>query len=450
MIDVSIFKGYDIRGIYPESINEDLAYQIGQAFVSVVKPQKEVLVGHDVRNYSISLKNKLIQGILDCGVDVLDVGLMSTDMLYYGVGTYNTDGGIQVTASHLPSQWHGMKMVKKGVVPMTLESGISQIRDFVIGGKTIEVKEKGKVKNIDIMEDYAKYILSWIDPKKIKPLKIVYNPNFGYTGEVFKKIIEIGNLPLSLVPLNATPDGNFPKGRPDPFILDNRKEFSDLVKTSGADLGIAWDADGDRVFFCSDDGTFMEPYFLNTLLIKSMLQKFPGEKVIYDIRYTWALLNAINENGGIPVLCRVGHSYIKEKMRQENALFAVESSGHTYYRDYWYSDCGMIPPVQILEYISQVGSNLSSVIKSIMQKYYISGEINNEVTDTKAILDNLKETYKDGQQNEIDGLTVEYPNFRFNVRASNTEPLLRLNLEADSQILMETKREEVLKIIKTH
>ena len=448
MIDTSIFKGNDIRGIYPDTINEDLAYRIGQAYVAVLKPQKEVLVGHDVRIHSLALKNKLIEGILDSGVNILDVGWMSTDMLYFGVGTYKTDGGIQVTASHLPAEWHGMKMVKKGVVPMTLESGIDKIRDFIVKGKSINTDKRGVIRKLDILDDYAKYILTWIDPKKIKPMKILYNPNFGYTGKVFKRIVEIGNLPLTLIPLNAKPDGTFPKGRPDPFIPENRKEFSDMVISRGADLGIAWDADGDRVFFCANDGTFMEPYFLNTVLIKAMLQKYPKEKIIYDIRYTWALIEAIKENGGVPVLCRVGHSYIKEKMREKKALFAVESSGHTYYRDYWYSDCGMIPPLQILEYISLKGTKLSDVVKPVMQKYYISNEINNEVKDSKTIINNLKLIYSDGNQNNIDGLTVEYKNFRFNVRTSNTEPLLRLNLEANSKKLMEEKRDEVLAIIK--
>lgn len=448
MIDTSIFKAYDIRGIYPDSINEEIAYRIGQAFVSVVKPKNEVFVGNDVRIYSEPLKKKLIQGIVDAGVDVLDAGLISTDMLYFGVGTYNTDGGIQVTASHNPPEWHGMKMVGKGVVPLTLESGINNIKDFVVKNKILKSRNKGKVRKLDILNDYVTYILSWIDPTRISKLKIVINPNFGYAGLVFKKIIEIGKLPITIVPLNMVPNGNFPKGRPDPFIPENRIEFSKLVKSSGADLGITWDADADRVFFCADRGIFLEPYHLNTILVKSMLAKHPKQKIIYDIRYTWALLEAIKSGGGEAVLSRVGHSYIKEKMRDINALFAVESSGHTYYRDYWYSDCGMIPPMQILEYISLQNKKLSMIVKPISDKYVISGEINNKVKNVEDILNNLKNKYKDAKINTIDGLAIEYKNYRFVVRSSNTEPLLRLTLEAKSESLMKEKRDEVLDIIR--
>ncbi|OGM10400.1 hypothetical protein A2Z67_06140, partial [Candidatus Woesebacteria bacterium RBG_13_36_22] len=381
-IDPSIFKAYDIRGIYPKTINEEVAYKIGYAYAIINKPENEVLVGHDVRIHSEKLKKSIIDGLTDAGTDVMDVGWMSTDMLYFGVGNYQTDGGIAVTASHNPPEWHGAKMVKKGVVPMTLESGIGEIRDFIINNKKWTKTQKGKVRNYqDILIDYSKYILTWINPKDIKPFKVVINPNYGYGGLIFKKIIELGHLPIDLIELNSNPDGNFPKGRPDPFIPENRIEFSNLVKLSGANLGITWDADSDRVFFCADYGLFVVPYYLNTILIETMLKKHKSEKIIYDIRYTWGLIEAIKENGGIPVLCRVGHSYIKEKMREENALFAVESSGHTYYKNYWYSDCGMLPPVQVLEFLSNTNKRFSEIVIPIMNKYFICDEINSEVAD---------------------------------------------------------------------
>ena len=448
-VDESIFKAYDVRGIYPDSINEDVAYRIGQGYAKFVNPDGEIMIGMDVRLHSEAIKNAAIKGLNDAGVNVVDVGLMSTDMLYFGVGNYKFAGGLQSTASHNPPEWHGLKMVEKGPAPMTLEHGISQIKDFVISGETISAQKKGVVRKMEIWDDYCKHILSWIDVSKIKPMKVVLNPNFGLGGKIFEKIVEMGNLPIEIIKLNFEPDGNFPKGRPDPFIPENRVEFSELVKDSGADLGITWDADSDRVFFCADRGLFVEPYFLNTVIIKQMLSKHPGEKIVYDPRYTWALLDAINENGGTPVISRVGHSYIKEILRGENALFGAESSGHTYYRDYWYSDCGMIPPMQVLEYLSETGLKLSQVVAPVLSKYFISGEINSEVEDKEGKMNEIAEKYIDADVSRLDGVAIEYGDYRFCVRPSNTEPLLRLTLEAKNKELMETKRDEVLAIIRS-
>lgn len=448
MIDPSIFKGYDIRGIFPDTIDNDLAYKIGLAYAAYVKPDGEVLVGEDVRIHSHELKENLARGLVDAGVSVLDVGQISTDMYYFGVGKYKLAGGIQVTASHNPPEWHGFKMVKAGPVAMTLEEGIGQIRDLIISNQVAISSQKGSIRTLDIWDEFVSYILSWVKDTKIKPMRIVINPNFGLAGKIFQKIVERGKLPLDLVELNAEPDGNFPKGRPDPFVPENRGEFLELIKSTGADLGITWDADADRVFFATEKGVFVEPYYLNTILIKQMLKKFPGEKIIYDPRYTWALIDAIKESGGIPVLCRVGHSYIKQKMREENVLVAFESSGHTYYRDFWYADCGMIPPMQILAYLSQTGQKLSEVVNPLFNKYFVSGEINSEVVDKERKMRAIEEKYADGSISKLDGIVVEYSDFRFCVRLSNTEPLLRLTLEARSKELMEQKRDEVLEIIR--
>ena len=448
-IDSSIFKAYDIRGIYPGSINEDIAYAIGQGYADFAKPEGEVMIGMDIRLHSEALKDSVIKGLTDAGIDVVDVGFMSTDMLYFGVGNYKFGGGLQSTASHNPPEWHGLKMVEKGPTPMTLEHGIGQVRDFVLSGKTVNADKKGSVRKMDIWEDYCKHILSWIDVTKIKPMKVVLNPNFGLGGKIFEKIVEMGKLPLELIKLNFEPDGNFPKGRPDPFIPENRVEFSELVKTSGADLGITWDADSDRVFFCADGGLFVEPYFLNTILIKQMLKKHPNEKIVYDPRYTWALLDAIKENGGTPTISRVGHSYIKEILKGQNALFGAESSGHTYYRDYWYSDCGMIPPMQVLEYLSETGEKLSNIMAPVLSKYFISGEINSDVSDKEGKMNEIAQKYSDAEVSRLDGVAVEYSDYRFCVRPSNTESLLRLTLEAKSKELMEQKRDEVLAIIRS-
>ncbi|QQS38462.1 phosphomannomutase/phosphoglucomutase [Candidatus Woesebacteria bacterium] len=445
-IDASIFKAYDIRGIYPDQLNEDLFYGLGHAYVSVVNPQGEVMVGHDVRVYSEPLKKSLIEGLTDAGVNVVDVGLISTDMYYFGVGNFDFAGGIQVTASHNPPEWHGAKMVREKVIPLTLETGVSQIRDFIEKG-VFEKKQKGSVRKIDIVDDYCKFVLNWVDIKKIKPMKIVYNPNFGFAGKVFERLIELGNLPLTIIPLNAEPDGTFPKGRPDPFMPENRVEFIELVKSEDADLGITWDADADRVFFCADGGVFLEPYYMNAILIEAILKKHPSEKIIYDPRYTWALIDSIKTNGGTPVLERVGHSYIKQRMRKEDAYFGGESSGHEYYRDFWYADSGMLPVVQVLEYVSEHSKKLSEIARVWINKYVISGEINTKVTDVDMVMELIKAKYGDGKQEFVDGISVEYGDYRFNVRSSNTEPLLRLNLEARTKDVMEKKRDEVLSLI---
>ncbi len=446
-IDPTIFKAYDIRGIYPKNINEEIAYKIAQGYANYCRPKGKVLVGRDVRIHSQKLQEAVINGLSDAGVNVCDVGLITTDMYYFGVGFYNFSGGIQVTASHNPPEWNGFKMVRENVAPITQETGINQIKRFVETNKKIR-RKMGQVEKKDLTDDYLLYVLKWLEGVKISPLKVVINPNFGYAGIIFEKLVHKGKLPIELIKLNCEPDGTFPKGRPDPFVPENRPEFVQLVKKSNSDLGIAWDADADRVFFCTEGGVFVEPYYINTLFIKIMLKKYPKQKIIYDPRYTWALRDSILENGGIPVVCRVGHSFIKEKMRSENAVFAGESSGHTYYRDFWYADSGMIPVMQILRILSLTKKKLSDLIFPIMKKYHISGEINSEVRDKEKVIKNLSELYTDGKQDQLDGLTVEYENFRFNVRPSNTEPLLRLNIEGKSKEIVNRKKEEILSVIR--
>jgi len=447
-IDTSIFKAYDIRGIYPDNITPELAYKIGQAYAEFIKPKGEVVVGNDVRLHSAELKKCVAEGLMDSGVNVVDIGLISTDMYYFAVGNYGFAGGIQSSASHNPPEFHGFKMIREKVIPLTFEDGISQIRDLIEKDSFDKAKTKGKIRTLNIDNDYVDYILSWLKVKKIKPFKVVINPNFGYAGVMFRKIVERGSLPIEIIGLNDKPDGTFPKGRPDPFIPENRIEISELVSSSGADFGIAWDADADRVFFCADGGIFAEPYYLNTVLIKQMLKKYPEEKIIYDPRYTWALIDAIKENGGTPVICKVGHSYIKEKMREVNALYATESSGHSYFRDFWYADNGMIPVMQLFEFLTENDVKLSDVIRPVMAKYFISGEINTEVADKVGKMEEIVKKYSDGAISRLDGVAIEYEDYRFVVRPSNTESLLRLTLEAKSKELMEQKRDEVLDIIR--
>ena len=448
IMDDSIFKAYDIRGTYPEQINEDLFYKIGQAYVEFVQPKGKIAVGRDVRLTSEKLQKVLIQGLTDAGIDVIDIGLVTTEMMYFTVGNYKLAGGIQVTASHNPAEYNGLKMVRGDAEPLSGEEGIYAIRDLVKKNETkVESDKKGVVEEKDVLEDYCRFILKFIDTSLLKPAKLVFNPNFGLSGEVLKKLVEIGHLPLELVGLNEKPDGTFPKGRPDPFVPENRPEFVALVKSSGADLGVAWDADADRVFFCTKSGHFVESYFMNAMLIKYILQKEPGAKIVYEPRFIWALIDSAHKNGGEAVISRVGHTLIKAKMREINAYFCGESSGHTYFRDFWYSDSGMIPLLMVLEIMSQDG-DLDVLLKPYYDKYFIPGEVNTEVVDMTGKIAEIKAKYADGKQTELDGISVEYADWRFNVRPSNTEPLLRLCLEAKNKELMEEKQAEVLKLIR--
>lgn len=448
-MDPKIFKAYDIRGIYPNEINDHDGYKIARAYVEVIKPKGPVVVGFDVRIHSKEIAQSVIKGLNDSGRDVIAVGLISTEMMYFAVGSLQAAGGVQVTASHNPARYHGMKLVRHGAEPISGETGLSDIKQGAMAGKFAPSAKQGTLMERDILEDYVNYVLTWIDTAAIKPMKLVYNPNFGFEGKVLEALVERGKLPLELIPLNENPDGTFPKGRPDPFVPENRPEFVELVKSSGADLGVAWDADADRVFFCADGGLFVEPYYTNLLLIEQILSKHPGEKIVYDPRTWWATIDIVKKLKGVPILERVGHSYIKARMRKENAVFSGESSGHTYFRDFWFCDNGMIPLVLILELLSKTGKKLSELVKSYMEKYPISGEVNSTVTDVPAILKKIEAKYSDAKIDHFDGLSVEFNDWRFNLRPSNTEPLLRLNVEAKSKALVEKKTKELLELIRS-
>ncbi len=450
-INPAIFKAYDIRAIYPTDLNEDLAYRIAQAYVKYVQPKGKIGVGMDVRISSSTMKEAVIKGLTDAGVDVIDVGLISTDMIYFTVGQYKLAGGIQITASHNPKEYNGLKMVRENVYPLFGDQGIEQIRDLVLNNQEkIIAQKKGTVEKKEILSEWADFILNFTDTKTIKSLKVVINPNFGYQGEVIKYIVKKGNLPITLIGLNDIPDGTFPKGRPDPFVPENRPEFLEKIKTEKADLGIAWDADGDRVFFATEKGDFVESYYMNALFIADILERNKGGKIVYDPRYTWALIDVAKDHNGEALLERVGHSYIKARMKKEDALFCGESSGHTYFRDFWYADCGMIPAFLTMVMVSQKGKTLGELVEPLFNRYFISGEINTTVKDAKSVLAQLKEKYADAQISEVDGISFEYPDWRANIRSSNTEPLLRLNVEAKSKELTLQKRDELVNLIKAY
>lgn len=450
-INPTIFKAYDIRGVYGQDFDETNFYDIAQAYAKLVRPKGRVAVGMDVRLSSPPLKQAVSNGLRDAGVDVLDIGLASTEMYYFAVGKYQLAGGLQITASHNPKEWNGLKMVKAGVQPIHQDNGINKIKEEVVRGwKKIKVKRPGRLNKKNVLDDFCRFTVKFLNKKAAKTkLTIVYNPNFGFEGEVFKKFTHLHKLPWRLIGLNKKPDGNFPKGRPDPFLPANRSEFVRLVKSSNADLGVAWDADADRVFFCADGGLFLEPYYTNHLLIKSLLAKSKKGKIIYDPRYTWALVDAARESGAKPILERVGHSYIKERMRKESAVFSGESSGHTYFRDFWYADTGLIPLLVLINLLVKENKKLSVLVAPLFKKYFISGEINSRVADAKKIINRAEQKYKTGKKNKLDGLSVEFKNWRFNLRQSNTESLLRLNVEATSQKLMEEKRDKLINFIRS-
>jgi phosphomannomutase len=446
-MDAKIFKAYDIRGIYPDEINAEDGYKISRAYSEIIKPKGKVAVGWDVRLYSEEISQKVIEGLIDSGIDVLSIGLVSTEILYFAVGYLNLSGGIQITASHNPAQYHGLKLVREKVKPISIDNGMEEIKNLSLAGKFESTVKKGNVTSLDIIDEYIQFILRFVDKSIFRKTKIVYNPNFGYQGKVFERLVRFANLPFEIIPLNAEPDGSFPKGQPDPMISENRNELIELVKSSQADLAVAWDADADRVFFCADKGLFIEPYYTNLLLIEQLLKKHPREKVLYDPRLYWATIDVIKRFNGVPVLGRVGHSFIKALMRSENAVFSGETSGHCYFRDFWYADNGLIPLLLVLEILSKSGKKLSELIEPYQIQYPISNEINVPVADTEKIFGQIGKKYQDAKISRFDGISVEYPDWRLNIRASKTEPLLRLNLEGKSKEIIQQKTKEIFGLI---
>lgn len=446
-----IFKAYDIRGIYPDDIDELMVYKISKAYCQFVKP-KNVVIGCDVRTSSPSLKRAAIKAITDLGIKVIDVGTISTDMLYFSVANYGYDGGLSITASHNPREYNGIKLVREKSIPISSDSGLYDIRDIVMQMNVDKQVLEGEitkelVEQRDILNDYIEKIKTFADFSKFKKFKIVVNPNFGAAGKALVKLLE--GTGIELVKINFEPDGNFPKGRPDPLIPENRTEVSELIKQSGADLGVAWDADADRCFFFTEKGEFIEGYFITALLAKIFLGRMKNEKIIHDTRLTWAIKHIVESLGGTDIPTKAGHTFIKERMKKEDALFGGEMSAHYYFRDYYYCDNGMIPLVMMLEFLSMQEKTLSEIMHDMFfNRYFVSGEINTKVSDVQTILNKAEQLYSDGTIDKTDGVSSEFKDWRFNVRPSNTEPVIRLNVEATNKELMEQKRDELLNIIR--
>ncbi len=447
----SIFKAYDIRGIYPTEINELDVYKIAKAFCEFVQPS-EVVIGADVRLSSPSLKKVAIKAVTDQGIKVIDVGEISTDMLYFSVAHYGYASGFSLTASHNPKEYNGMKCVREGSRPISADSGLFEIRDRAMQMEVDEAVLQGEineslVEKKDILADYTAKVKSFADFSKFKAFKIVANPNFGVAGRALDSLLAGTN--IAVEKLNYIPDGNFPKGRPDPLIPENREELSRLVVEKGADFGVAWDADADRCFFFTEKGEFIEGYFVTALLAQIFLQRQAGKKIIHDTRLTWAIEEIVKKNDGIDVPTKAGHSFIKERMRKENAVFGGEMSAHYYFRDYFFCDNGLIPLVMMMEFLSTQEKSLSEIMHEMFwAKYFVSGEINTQVANVQAVIENAKRIYSAGavKIDETDGISIDHADWRFNFRGSNTEPVIRLNVEAHSQALMEEKRDELLQL----
>ncbi len=441
-INPSMFKAYDIRGIYPEQLNEDTICQIGKAFVEFVKP-KNVVIGYDIRLSAKSLFEALSQGIMDMGVDVVALGEVSTDMVYFAVPWCGCDSGIMLTASHNPPQYNGMKLVREQSIPISGDTGIYQIRDLATEQKFTQGHKKGDIISKDIYAEYVQHVLSFINPGVLKPYRIVADAGNGVGGKVVSGIVK--DLPVQIIPMNFEPDGRFPNGEPNPLLEEKRIGIMERVKQEKCDLGVAWDGDADRCFFIDENGEFIDGYYITALLAEAFLKKKPGSKIIFDPRLIWANIDIVKQYDGIPIINKSGHAFIKERMRKEDALFAGEMSAHYYFRDNYYADNGMIPLVLILELMSITNKSLSELLLPLKSKYFISGEINCLVDSPSEKIREIEEYYKDGELSYVDGLSVEYPAWRFNLRASNTEPFIRLNIEAKNKGLLEEKTAELEK-----
>jgi phosphomannomutase len=445
-LDAKAFKAYDVRGIYPSELDEAGAYAVGRAYVEQFEP-KAIAVGRDMRVSSPTMARAVMQGAADGGAQVKDIGMVGTEMLYFGVGELDLDGGVMVTASHNPKEYTGTKIVRRGALPVGGDSGLLEIRDRAQGIEAPELVDTSPAEQVDIYPAFVDRVLSFIDAGQVKPLKVVIDAGNGMAGAMLPPILE--RLPVDATRCFFEPDGTFPNHEPNPLLPENREFIVAKVREEGADLGIAFDGDADRCFFVDDTGEFAPGDFVTALLAESMLEKEPGAKIIYDVRASWAVPDTVTRHAGIPLVNRVGHAFIKERMRKEGALFGGEVSGHYYFRDFNQADSGTIPALLMLELVSKRGKPLSELLRPYTQRYFITGEINSPVPDVALKLQELKEHFgAEGEISHLDGVSVTARDWHMNVRPSNTEPLLRLNLEALEHELMERKRDEALAVIR--
>lgn len=442
----SVFKAYDIRGIYPTEIDEAGAYAVGRAYVEEFEPRK-VAVGRDMRTHAPRMAEAVARGVLDGGADVVDIGMVGTEMLYFAVGSLQLDGGITVTASHNPKEYSGMKIVRRGAKPVGGSTGLTAMRDRAQAGFA-DPLESGTLEHVDVYGAWADQVLGFIDIDAVKPLRVVLDAANGMGGQMMSPLLE--RLPLDAIECYFEPDGSFPNHEPNPLLPENREFIVEKVRAEGADLGIAFDGDADRCFFVDDTGEFVPGDFVTALLAASVLEKEPGATIIYDVRASWAVPDTVEEAGGTALVNRVGHAFIKQRMREVDAAFAGEVSGHYYFRDFYQADAGSIPALLMLELISKRSQPLSTILAPFRDTYFLTGELNTHVSDVALKVQEVKETFGGaGELSHLDGVSVTAENWHMNVRPSNTEPLLRLNLEARSKGLMERMRDEVLAVLES-
>jgi phosphomannomutase len=446
VLDPKVFKAYDVRGIYGVDLDEEGAYAIGRGYVEEFEPRR-IAVGRDMRVHAPAMAAATIDGAADGGADVVDIGMVGTEMLYFAVGELGLDGGIMVTASHNPKEYTGMKIVRGGALPVGGESGLLQVRDRALGGFG-EVRARGTVEQRDVYPDFVERVLSFVEVDAIRPLRVVIDAANGMAGAMLPPVLE--RLPIDAVRCFFEPDGTFPNHEPNPLLPENREFIVQKTREERADLGVAYDGDADRCFFVDDGGEFVPGDFVTALLAGLILEKEPGGKVIYDLRASWAVPETIERAGGVPLVNRVGHAYIKHRMRQDDAVFGGEVSGHYYFRDFSQADSGVVPFLLMLELISKKGTSLSEILRPYRERYFITGELNTPVSDVALKLRELENRFgPEGTVSHLDGVSVEADDWHFNVRPSNTEPLLRLNLEARSRESMQRKRDEVLDLIRS-
>tara|TARA_R110002167_G_scaffold89012_9_gene240118 strand:- start:3502 stop:4851 length:1350 start_codon:yes stop_codon:yes gene_type:complete len=446
-IEINCFKPYDIRGRIPDQLNEEIAYRIGRAYAVWLKP-RNVVVGYDIRLTSQDLCKALTQGLLDSGVDVIDIGQCGTEEIYFATSHLKTSGGIVVTASHNPKDYNGMKLVREDSKPISGDTGLNEIKSLAEEGKFPPSSRSGTLTQEDTKAAYIEHLLSYIDLSALKPMKVVVNAGNGGAGAIVDLLEP--HLPFTFIKVHHEPDGHFPNGVPNPLLIENRKPSIDAILANRADIGIAWDGDFDRCFFFDERASFVEGYYIVGLLAESFLKKEAGAKVIHDPRLTWNTIEIAKKNGGQAVQCKTGHAFIKERMRIEDAVYGGEMSAHHYFRDFAYCDSGMIPWLLVAEMICKTGKTMSQLVKERMAAFPASGEINKTIADPAALLKKVQERYEISAKSMdfTDGLSMTFDDWRFNLRMSNTEPVVRLNVESRAdKVLMEAKTNELLALM---